>query len=463
MDYIFTDPPYGDSVPYFELNMIWSSWLKMEPDLNDEIIITDSPVRKDKNMENYSKLIRNVYKELFRVLKPGKYMTITFHNTDIALYNLMIRSAIITGFALEKSVYQPTSTVSVKAQLAPYGSAIGDYYIRFKKPKSTTNMINSGKLDKKIYENIIIRSVKEIIAERGEPTAYKYIINSYSLIYSELRKRGYLFTVDDGIDDILKKNVEIEFQLITKDGQRLWWFKDPKSINFLEQVPLSERVENVIINKLNQFDRVSYDDILQDVYLKFPNAMTPDTVIIKTVLEEYAEKTQDKKWKMKYVVKNRKLQHDILIDYICEIGKKCDYEVYGDTSKNRKELTFDVSSDVLTRLKNIDAIWYSNNKINTIFEVENSTGITEAIVRGSNINYKIQKIIVIPIEREKLLIRKLKEPMLSERLANDPWLFIRYDDLMEYYDKHKRKSKVDPKLLFKLHKLPHLSRQAKLT
>ena len=27
VDYIFTDPPYGDSVPYLELNRIWSAWL----------------------------------------------------------------------------------------------------------------------------------------------------------------------------------------------------------------------------------------------------------------------------------------------------------------------------------------------------------------------------------------------------------------------------------------------------
>lgn len=57
VDYIFTDPPYGDAIPYLELNYMWSSWLKFNPSFEDEIIISDSPARS-KNAEIYDRMLR---------------------------------------------------------------------------------------------------------------------------------------------------------------------------------------------------------------------------------------------------------------------------------------------------------------------------------------------------------------------------------------------------------------------
>jgi adenine-specific DNA methylase len=34
IDYIFTDPPYGDAVPYFGLSLMWSAWLGIHNTLN---------------------------------------------------------------------------------------------------------------------------------------------------------------------------------------------------------------------------------------------------------------------------------------------------------------------------------------------------------------------------------------------------------------------------------------------
>ncbi|MDA0267631.1 MAG: DNA methyltransferase [Cyanobacteria bacterium] len=39
IDYIFTDPPYGDAVPYFEQSAIWNSWLKLTPDYKNEVVL----------------------------------------------------------------------------------------------------------------------------------------------------------------------------------------------------------------------------------------------------------------------------------------------------------------------------------------------------------------------------------------------------------------------------------------
>ena len=459
VDYIFTDPPYGDSVPYLELNRIWSAWLKEKPLFDDEIIISNSPKRKMKNRDNYAKLIRNSYKEMFRVLKPGKFLTITFHNTDIFLYNLMIKAAVITGFELEKSVYQPPASISARQQLAPYGSAIGDYYIRFRKPKSSKKLHKVEELDKQIYENIIVQSVKKILAERGEPTAYRHIVNSYSNIFKELKNRGYLFSAEKSIDDVLKDNMGKEFELVhVEDNSKLWWFKDPSSVKFIERVPLTERIEKTIINMLNREERVSYDDILQTVYTTFPNSLTPDTISILSVLKEYAEKTNDKKWRAKFLVKSRISEHDSIVNNLCKIGKKCGFDVYGDTEKYRHQLKFKESPENLSRIQKIDVIWYRNNKIDTIFEVENTTGLTEALVRASNIHYDVNRVIVIPDERENLLMRKVNEPFIQECLKKQPWIFIRYDSLNDFYSVHNRKKRLFKKTILALAKSPRIKK-----
>src|SRR3990170_2733240 len=230
VDYVFTDPPYGDSVPYLELDYMWSSWLGFEPDFNSEIIMSDSPERKEKNFEMYHKMLCVAFREVYRILKRGKYLTVTFHNTDIQIYNSIISSVILAGFDLEKIIYQPPARTSPKGLLAPYGSAVGDYYIRFRKPEKERGSLSDVEIDKERYERIVTEAVKRIIAKRGEPTPYSIIVNSYSSIYEKLKDNGFLFSAPQTVEQVLKKQLNKEFVL--KDNK--WWFKDPSVIPYIE-------------------------------------------------------------------------------------------------------------------------------------------------------------------------------------------------------------------------------------
>lgn len=113
-----------------------------------------------------------------------------------------------------------------------------------------------------------------------------------------------------------------------------------------------------------------------------------------------------------------------------------------------------MAQDKLDRVQEIDALWYKDSHVQYEFEVENSTGITEAIVRGSNIEYFVKRIIVIPEERDNLLARKLKEPALADKIKDDKWIFIHYNDFYSYYGKNKRKRSIDLEELEKLGTLP---------
>lgn len=83
IDYIFTDPPYGDAIQYSELSYIWNTWLGFHYAVEDEVIV--NPAQNKGNAE-YLSLLTKSLTEAYRVLKEGRQMTIAFHTRDVALW-----------------------------------------------------------------------------------------------------------------------------------------------------------------------------------------------------------------------------------------------------------------------------------------------------------------------------------------------------------------------------------------
>ena len=184
------------------------------------------------------------------LLKPNKYLTLTFHNPSFKIRNAIISTGMFNGFKLEKIHHQELARPSAKSLLQPFGSAQGDFYLRFRKQRVKPEMTD-GKHEIR-FKNIIIKTVEKIIAERGEPTPYTILINA---IDPELAKRGYYSQLDSGLtmEDVLKKQLDENFILVdAKIGElegKLWWFKDPKTVKQLYKIPLGDRVEQTILRK----------------------------------------------------------------------------------------------------------------------------------------------------------------------------------------------------------------------
>jgi DNA modification methylase len=461
VDYVFTDPPYGDSVPYLELDYLWSSWLGFEPDFDSEIIISDSPERKEKNFEMYGKMLSAAFREIYRVLKRGKYLTVTFHNTDIQIYNLIISTTVLAGFDLEKIIYQPPARTSPKGLLAPYGSAVGDYYIRYKKPETERGSLNNEEIDKERYERIVVDSIKYIIAKRGEETPYSVIVNNYPSIYEKLKDNGFLFSAPQTVEQILKKQLNKEFVL--KNSK--WWFKDPSVVPYIEQVPLNERVMNVTLNVLNKKIKVTFDDVLREVFMLFPNAMTPDIQSVKEALSDLAVQTKDGNWMLKPNIKRRLSEHDTIVETLAKIGELAGYTVYADLPSYRTKLELpNVPQQNIDRIQEIDVLWLDGGQVAYEFEVENTTGIIEAIVRGSNIlSVSVKRYIVIPEERQDFFYQRISEPMIREKIEKQKWGFIFYDRLTTFYEQNKKKAKIDVSAFDKVCSIPKLKTQKQQT
>ena len=79
IDYIFTDPPFGANIMYSELNSISESWLKIWSNNKEEAIENK---HQNKTTSDYQSIMASCFKEFYRLLKPGKWMTVEFSNTS---------------------------------------------------------------------------------------------------------------------------------------------------------------------------------------------------------------------------------------------------------------------------------------------------------------------------------------------------------------------------------------------
>lgn len=123
IDYIFTDPPFGGNIMYSELSLIWESKIKVITNNREEAIINNV---QHKTLFEYQALMNQSFKEYYRVLKPGKWLTIEFSNTSAAVWNSIQNALQGVGFvvvnvaALDKkqgSFKAVTTTTAVKQDL----------------------------------------------------------------------------------------------------------------------------------------------------------------------------------------------------------------------------------------------------------------------------------------------------------------------------------------------------------
>ena len=97
IDYIFTDPPFGDNLFYSELNFIWESFLNVYTCNKKEAIVS---VSCNKSLADYTRLMLKPLNECYRVLKPGRWITVEFHNSKNAVWTAIHEAITMAGFVV---------------------------------------------------------------------------------------------------------------------------------------------------------------------------------------------------------------------------------------------------------------------------------------------------------------------------------------------------------------------------
>ncbi len=466
VDYIFTDPPYDASIQFGELSYLWNAWLKEDFRYTERLAAHEivRNERQKKPFEVYHALLDSSFRGFFKVLRPECRLTLTFHNPTFMVRNATVRAGVFAGFDYEHIHHQPLGQVSAKAMLQPFGSAQGDFYLRFTKTSRPARQMEEINEDR--FRRIVLETCKEVIAIRAEPTPYTILINQVDPV---LARRGLFGTLQTGLDvkTVLEQSLGKDFVLVDAKlggaSGKLWWFADKTFAARLEQVPLTERVEATVFRCLHEKGRATFTEIWDVVAREFPNSLTSDSTSITEALELYARKVAGGAWMLKDEIRFHLSRHSELIAMLAIIGAARGHSIWigrheqpdsagGLVEAVRLRDLVTAKPAVLAGVKNprpvldMDLLWLKGGEVVRAFEVECTTTMTSGLQRGSNLPAHVPKTMVLPEEREADFGRKMKSPLFSEYFQNDNWTLLYFNKFIEAFTKTRAGTPLEPLL-----------------
>lgn len=97
IDYVFVDPPFGANIPYADLALVVEQWHGVLTSTAEEAV---THAQQGKDLYEYSELIEACFREFYRVLKPGRWMTVEFSNSSNAVWSAIQQALASTGFVV---------------------------------------------------------------------------------------------------------------------------------------------------------------------------------------------------------------------------------------------------------------------------------------------------------------------------------------------------------------------------
>lgn len=160
VDYLITDPPYGDTIQYSELSYIWNCWLEKEFDVKKEVVI--NPVQ-NKGIKEYSDQLSVFVSEVKRVLKKDAYFTLAFQNKDVKIWINLAELIRDQGMELVEIASYDTFGSPYNKNWAKF-SPKSDFYVTFKNVHNKKISLSK----KVIYPSDIANEINAYLGKKHE-------------------------------------------------------------------------------------------------------------------------------------------------------------------------------------------------------------------------------------------------------------------------------------------------------
>lgn len=136
VDYVFVDPPFGENLYYSDLAYITEAWHRVYTAVAEEAIV-DKNKQRPKSEDDYGSLILRCFAEFFRVLKPGRWMTVEFSNSSNSIWLLIQNALASAGFVVADTRVIDTEQLSF-SQVTAKNAVKHDLVISAYKPAEAT-------------------------------------------------------------------------------------------------------------------------------------------------------------------------------------------------------------------------------------------------------------------------------------------------------------------------------------
>lgn len=305
IDYMFIDPPFGANIMYSELSSIWEGWLKVSTNNQKEAIVNNY---QHKTLFDYQKLMNDSLREFYRILKPGKWLTMEFSNTSASVWNSIQNALQGVGFvvanvaALDKqqgSFKAVTTTTAVKQDLVitcykPSDELIGQFVIQMDRKDIVWDFIQEH------LEHLAVHIEKgsktTTVIERSPKILYDRLISYYvqhglpvpmdaQEFQAGLRER---FIERDGMFFIASQAAEYEEKRKQTDGFV------PMGIIVCDEANGIEWLKNILRESPKTYQQI------QPEWMQAINGLRKGDILpeLRTLLEENFIEMEDGKWRL---------------------------------------------------------------------------------------------------------------------------------------------------------------------
>ncbi len=267
IDYIFTDPPYADKIQYGELNFIWEAWLNLDTNWhNEEIIINEI---RGKSKIEWEYMMHYAMGECYRILKPGRWVSLCYHDTSEGTWALIQDIMASCGFLIDKSnevnfidtggkTYNQTQSDKVTKR---------DLVINFRKPifgEASKDLIITGNEDIQTFNEKVTDIIRDYLL--AHPSTSKDRI--YDNLVSRMVKSGHMEAHD--FNTILTSIAEPSKEYGKENVER-WYLKETEleiidTAESAKEDAAAEIINSAISKQLEknpEVEGVHYSDIFE--------------------------------------------------------------------------------------------------------------------------------------------------------------------------------------------------------
>ena len=177
VDYIFTDPPFGSNVFYSDMSLFHEAWLGEITDHASEAVVHTTGKRKNGAAQRYENLLRGAFAEAFRILKPGRYMSVVFGNSSGSIWGLVQRALREAGFkaAPVHVAILDKGQRSVKGlNSGSEGVVTVDLILTVQKPSDVETAGDAYELSNGATDCLIQEAIKEMTIENARNPSHVY-------------------------------------------------------------------------------------------------------------------------------------------------------------------------------------------------------------------------------------------------------------------------------------------------
>jgi len=181
IDIIYTDPPYSDIINYSELNIVWESWLSLQSNYTNEMIVCEE---NGKSLKNYFILFEKFLSEASRVLKINKKLIIIFNHPKIYHWSQLQKIIISSKFKIVDNL-EPYRIISNNKTSSQYKTdkKTQSFIALVLENKKRNNEKKLDQIDAKTLNKIFNIAKKRNYKSKSEQYDFliNYTLNRYNL------------------------------------------------------------------------------------------------------------------------------------------------------------------------------------------------------------------------------------------------------------------------------------------